>query len=129
MKPFVEGGLPPWPGVTKVIIQRGKTTIEATRDKDDAPWKIVEPTDMKGRNADTKKIDDLLFRINKLTAQRLVDDKPKDDDVQGTYGVKSPAAKVEVTMTKDGKPMTLPTTSARKRRLGRCTADRASVPT
>jgi hypothetical protein len=103
---FSDSGLPPWKGVTKVVIQRGNTAVEAAREKDDAPWKIVRPTEQAGRNAETGKIDDLLRSMNRLTAQQLAAEKATDEELDKKYGLKAPQARVEITVKKDDKPVT-----------------------
>jgi hypothetical protein len=103
---FTDSGLPPWKGVTKVVIQRGKETVEAAREKDDAPWKIVKPTEQAGRDAEAGKIDDVLGAMNRLTAQRLEAEKATDEDLEKKYGLKPPQARVEITVKKDDKPVT-----------------------
>jgi hypothetical protein len=103
---FTDSGLPPWKGVTKVVIRHGDKVVEAARDKDDAPWKIVKPEDRAGREAEKAKVEDLLGTINRLSAQQLVEEKAKDDDLDKKYGLKAPQARVEITVKKDDKPVT-----------------------
>ena len=104
---FTDAGLPPWKGVTKLAIQRGSTTLEATREEDGKPWVIVKPTDLAGRNAETAKIEGVLGTMNRLIPLRIIAEKAKDDaQLDGEYGLKTPQAQVDITMTKDGKPVT-----------------------
>jgi hypothetical protein len=124
---FAASGLSPWPGVTKVTIQRGgKTAIEVTREKDDAPWKIVEPADLKGRNADKTKVEDVLMKMNQLKATRLVEYKPKDEEYCGFKS--SQAVKVEITMTKDGKPATFTYDFGKDAQVGEVYAKQSQRP-
>jgi hypothetical protein len=106
---FNESGLQPWQGVTKLAIhQRGKDTIEVTRDKDSAPWTIAQPANLAGRKAESAKIDAVLRAMNNPNmALQLVSEKAKDEtELDRTYGLKSPQARVEITMKKDDKPVT-----------------------
>jgi Domain of unknown function (DUF4340) len=104
---FTEQGMMPWPGVTKLVIQRGGQTIELAREKDEQPWKIVKPTELAGRDAEPSKVENVLATLNRLIAVRLVTEKAKDDvELDRDYGLKTPQAKVEITVTKDGKPVT-----------------------
>ena len=97
---------PGWGGVTKLTIKRGNTTVEVAREKDDAPWKMVLPKDEAGRPADKMKVESVLRMMNGLQAQRLVAQKATDAELEKDYGLKSPQVTVEITMTKDGKPVT-----------------------
>ena len=95
-----------WEGVTKLLIQRGDKTVEVARENDTAPWKIVQPKEQAGRQADKTAIEDVLGKMNRLEAMRLVVEKADDAELSN-YGLKPPQAKVEITtMSKDSKPTT-----------------------
>jgi hypothetical protein len=104
---FTNSGLSPWPGVTSVVIERGKNSIEVKRDKDDEPWKIVRPADEAGRTADKTKVEAVLWAMNQLDAVEFVREKAKDaDELDKEWNLKSPPLRVVITMKKDDKPVT-----------------------
>src|SRR5262249_11770220 len=91
--------------VSKLVLQRGGTTLELTREggKEDAPWKFAAPKEMAGRTADTAAVDGILNSLNRLQAQRLVAEKASAADLQKEYGLGTPSLKAVITVTKDGK--------------------------
>jgi len=93
-------------GVTKVqFTHQGKTT-EIVRDKDDAPWKVVQPKNLEGRLADPFAVSTLLGNLNRLLATKYLAEKATPVQLTNDYGLNPPANKAEVTLTKDGKPVT-----------------------
>jgi hypothetical protein len=91
--------------VTKVVIERGGTTTEVSREKPDAPWKIVKPEAQKGHTADAFAVENILRDLNGLRAEKLVTEKATEAKL-GEYGLRPPETKVTITLTKDGKPQT-----------------------
>jgi hypothetical protein len=91
--------------VTKVEIQRGGTKTEVSREKPDAPWKIVKPDDQAGRTAESLAVENVLRELNNLRAEKLVTEKA-DEKQLGDFGLRPPQSKVVITLTKDGKPQT-----------------------
>jgi hypothetical protein len=91
--------------VSKLVLQRGGTTIELTREggKDDAPWKYAAPKEMVGRTADTGAVAGILNALNRLQAQKLVAEKASAADLEKEYGLTKPSLKAVVTVTKDDK--------------------------
>jgi Domain of unknown function (DUF4340) len=88
--------------VTKLFFKEGDKTIEVTREKPEAPWKIVQPADLKDRTADKLTIEIMLQTLNTLRAEKLIADEPsKDEDAK--YGLTAPTARAVVTVTKDKK--------------------------
>ncbi len=105
LPPFAAVAFDPGKDVTKVEIQRGGTTTEVSREKPDAPWKIVKPDNQAGRTANSTAVEDILRDLNTLRAEKLVTEKA-DEKQLGDYGLRPPQSKVLVTLTRDGKPQT-----------------------
>jgi hypothetical protein len=110
---YIDKQLPPYTtgpsaaeGVTKVVFQRPGAVWEMTRANDKDPWKIVKPEAFTNRMADPAKIDQLLDRVNHMTAQELIAQDPTKADLDKLYGLENPPTKVEITVTKDGKTTT-----------------------
>jgi hypothetical protein len=91
--------------VTKVVVERGGTTTEVSREKPDAPWKIVKPEAQKDRTADSFAVENILRDLNGLRAEKLVTEKATEAKL-GEYGLRPPETKVVITSTKEGKPQT-----------------------
>jgi hypothetical protein len=91
--------------VTKVLIQRGSDTVEVARDKPELPWKITKLPEKTAQTADAHAVEDLLRSLNDLKPARLVAEKATAAQLD-EYGLKAPANKVVVTLTRDGKPQT-----------------------
>jgi len=96
----------PGKDVTKLVYEQGGTTTEITREKPEAPWKIVKPADLAGRDADPLTVSRLLHTLNNLRAVKLVTEQTSKEDLDRKYGLATPAARAVVTVTKDGKPTT-----------------------
>jgi hypothetical protein len=100
--------LDPAENVTKLTLVRGGVTTEVTRDAK-APagsppaWKITKPEAQAGRAADPRAVEDILRTLNNLRPTRLVAEKPDPAVLEKDYGLKAPALKAVVTLTKDGK--------------------------
>jgi Domain of unknown function (DUF4340) len=91
--------------VTKLTVETGGTTTEATREKSTEPWKLVKPDRLKGREANALAIENILMQLTHLKATELVSEKAEPSDL-ANYGLQTPSSKVVVTRTKDGKPAT-----------------------
>jgi hypothetical protein len=104
--PKFEDAFPIDKNVTKVVIDRGTTyeIVKETKDGKDT-WKIKKPTELDGRNADPQAITAILGGLNRLTALKLISEKPGDELLR-LYGLKPPQTKVTLTLTKDGKDTT-----------------------
>jgi hypothetical protein len=92
--------------VTKLVLERGGTTYEMSREKEGAPWKFDKPADMKGRKADPHAVEEILGDLNRLQAQKLVAEKADPAALDKEYKLRTPPLKAVVTVTKDGKPAT-----------------------
>jgi hypothetical protein len=100
---FREGAFDATVNVTKVVItHKGKTT-EIVREKEQGPWKIVQPAEYKNRDVDGNAISGLLGSLNRLAAIKLVAEKATPEKLAADYGLNPPADKVEITVTVDGK--------------------------
>jgi Domain of unknown function (DUF4340) len=90
--------------ISKVSISRGSETYEVQKNKDDKTntWKIEQPKNLKGRNADSGKVDHLLEELRNLQVDKLVAENPSDTVLE-RYGLKKPAEKAVVTVTKPDK--------------------------
>lgn len=109
---YVDRTIPPFnPGaaeedVTKVELSRPGETVEITRDNSTAPWKLVKPDALKGREANADAMRELLGELNRLSAKEIVAEKADAKDLAGTYDLAKPAYRVVITVTKDKKPTT-----------------------
>ncbi|MFO0925594.1 MAG: DUF4340 domain-containing protein [Gemmataceae bacterium] len=109
---YVDRSIPPYnPGaaeedVTKVELTRPGETFEITRENSTAPWKLVKPDALKGREANAEAMRGLLGELNRLSAKEIVAEKADAKDLAGTYELAKPAYRVAVTVTKDKKPTT-----------------------
>jgi hypothetical protein len=93
--------------VTKLTLTRDGTTYEMSREKKaDAPWKIDKPADFAGRTADGRTITDILNGLNTLRFVKIVADKAPADAKLVEWGLKEPALKAIITLTKEDKPKT-----------------------
>ncbi|HZT36107.1 MAG TPA: DUF4340 domain-containing protein, partial [Nitrososphaera sp.] len=83
--------------VTRVLLQRGNDVYEIEKPKDDKAltWKVKQPKDLAGRNADNAKVDHLLNELRDLQAEKLVAEKATDNEME-RYGLKTPAVKATV---------------------------------
>jgi hypothetical protein len=90
--------------VTKLVIEREGKTYEVTRDKSGSGWKLSKPA---GREANSTVILDILGELNRpLKAVEVVAEKADASALDKLYGLKSPAYRVAVTVTKDKKSKT-----------------------
>jgi hypothetical protein len=91
--------------VSKVVVARGGQTYEMdkiTDDKNPPSWKLKEPKDLAGRTADNGKVDHLLSGLRDLHATKLIAEKANESELE-RYGLKSPAIKATVTVSKPDK--------------------------
>ncbi len=58
----------PGKDVTKLLYRQGDRVTEVTREKGTGPWKIVQPADLKGRDANPETIRGILDGLNDLRA-------------------------------------------------------------
>lgn len=91
--------------VSKLTLARGPETFEITKEKvgDKNVWKFTAPETLKGRSANERTVVDILSTLATLRPDRLVTEKATDAELDTLYGLKAPAAKATVTVTKDGK--------------------------
>jgi hypothetical protein len=90
--------------VTKIVLNRGTDTYEIEKPKDDKAntWKVKQPKDLAGRNADSAKVDRLLGDLRDLQAEKLVAEKATDSEME-RYGLKNPVVKATLTERKSDK--------------------------
>jgi hypothetical protein len=91
--------------VSKIVIARGGQTYEIDKAGDEkapAVWKLKQPADLAGRTADSGKVDRLLSDLRDLQAVKLIAEKASDNELE-RYGLKSPAIRATVTITKPDK--------------------------
>jgi hypothetical protein len=100
------GEFAPARDVKTLVLERGGTTYEISREKEGAPWKFDKPADMKGRKADPQAVEEILRTLNQLRAQKLVAEKADPAALDKEYNLRTPPLKAVVTVTKDGKPAT-----------------------
>src|SRR5262249_11574448 len=82
--------------VTKVGRVRDGRTYQVTREKGRGPWKLVKPANLKGREASTTVIEDVLNELNRLRAVEIVTEKADAAELATKYGLKSPSQRVAV---------------------------------
>lgn len=88
--------------VTRVELTRDGTTYVVTREKAAGPWKIEQPANLKGRNANEQVVRDVLADLNRLRAVEIVAEKADEKELAG-WGLEKPPVKVVITVTKDRK--------------------------
>jgi hypothetical protein len=91
--------------VTRLILNRGGEVIELKREKSGAPWKFVQPKNLKDRNASAAVVSEILSDLNMLMVKEVVSDKATTEQLK-TYGLTKPAYRAVVTLTKDKKDTT-----------------------
>jgi hypothetical protein len=89
--------------ITRVVLQRKQETIELEPTEGGKGWKITRPDTLKGRKADNQAVTAILLQLNHLFAQQLVAESPSPEKLDSDYGLKSPQAKVVLTIKKDDK--------------------------
>ncbi len=91
--------------VTKLVLDRAGAVAELTREKagDKDQWKFVQPKDLAGRPANEATVAAILRDLATLRPERLVAEKPSDNDLEALYGLKKPATRATVTVSRDGK--------------------------
>lgn len=98
-----------WEGMAEVgslLVDQGGKILEVKREKPgEGAWKIVQPKNWAGRDADTAVVNSILLMLNNLEAEQLITDKPSPEDLERRFGLKSPSGKAVVTLIKDGKPV------------------------
>jgi hypothetical protein len=102
---YLDKSIPSFTGeVTKVTLERNGQTYQLERDKDKATWKLTQPKDWAGREADQATVSGIVGDLQHLRADKLVTEKPSAEQQQ-QFGLKSPRIKATVTTTgPDKKP-------------------------
>src|SRR5205085_1394634 len=88
----------------KIVLQRDGQIHEADKESA-AGWKLKQPKELDGRNANVAVVDGILRELRGLTADKLVVEKPSDADLD-KYGLKTPVVRATVTLRKDDKKTT-----------------------
>ena len=65
-------------------------------------WKFVKPADLAGRTADASAVEGLVHSLNTLRATKLATEKAEPEVLDREFGLKTPATKAIITVTKDG---------------------------
>jgi hypothetical protein len=87
--------------VTGLLVKRDDGVVyEMKRDKEESPWKLVQPKSSEGKDAVASAVRVAVSALNNLHAEKLITDRA--DDLK-TYGLDRPTARAEVTFKKDGK--------------------------
>jgi hypothetical protein len=92
--------------VTKLELDRDGTTYVLSRKKGATGWTFEKPAGMAGRSADQRAVDNVLNKLNRLGAVKLVSEKAGPAALEKDYGLSKPALKAVVTVNKDGKDTT-----------------------
>jgi hypothetical protein len=102
---FSAGGFDVTKDVTKLTLPHGGQTWEVTKEKDGdkATWKFVQPQTLAGRTANELAVGGVLSELANLRAEKVVDEKPSEANLDAVYGLKAPDTKVIVTVKKDDK--------------------------
>jgi hypothetical protein len=90
--------------IAKLTLTRGSETLGIDRVKDDktTTWKITEPKTAAGRPADAIKVERIVNDLRHLMADKLLAEKASDQELT-RFGLKTPAVKATVTVTKPDK--------------------------
>ncbi len=104
---FLDRALPTFPetaAVSKIAIQQGTKVTELERDAKDekSVWKLKQPPDLAGRNADRAKVAAILETLRTLQAERLVNEKATPAELK-EYQLDPAEIKVTLTMPKNEK--------------------------
>ena len=103
---YLDRKLPAMPAedtITRITVLRDGETYELERagKKDDSPgtstWNVQAPAAFKGRTADPGRIANLLNGFRLLNADKYVAEKPSEAELDGKFGLKSPAYRVAFT--------------------------------
>lgn len=86
--------------VNKFEIKKGDTTITCEKDEK-GDWQITKPVEIK---ADKASVDDVLFELDSLKAQKFVTDAPKELSL---YGLDKPQIEVNLSEASQTEPKTL----------------------
>ncbi len=105
LPPYTTEGSPAQ-NMTRLQVQRAGAINELTRAKDADPWTIVKPEGQANRLGDPQKVFGVVGMMNGLIASELIADKADKNDLEKTYGLEPPQTRVDITVTKDGKPTT-----------------------
>jgi hypothetical protein len=90
----------------KVVILRGRETVEVDREKKDdkspAVWKIQQPKEQAGRRAEFTKVNNIVHEMRDLLADKLVTEKATNNELE-RFGLTAPSYKVTITLPKEDK--------------------------
>jgi hypothetical protein len=102
---FSGGGFDVAKDVTKLSLLLGGKTWEVTREKegDKSFWKFAQPQALAGRTANELAVGDILRDLANLRAEKVVDEKPSEANLDAVYGLKTPETKVTISVKKDDK--------------------------
>jgi hypothetical protein len=91
--------------VTRLSLRRGGQTWEVSKEKsgDKTVWKFTQPQAMAGRSVNEIGVGDVLRDLSSLRADKIVDEKPSETNLDQLYGLKSPEVKAIATVKKDDK--------------------------
>jgi hypothetical protein len=103
---FSPGSFDATPNVTKLELDRDGTTYVLSRKKGATGWTFEKPAGMAGRSADQRAVDNVLNKLNRLRAVKLVSEKAGPVTLDKDYGLSKPTLKAVVTVNKDGKDTT-----------------------
>jgi hypothetical protein len=110
---YLNRKLPEFPqnDVAEVLLTReGQPPVKVVREQEKGAdgkvtkttWKLDEPKELKGRNADTPKVEDIIGDLHDLNAEKLVAEKSSDTDL-ARMGLTAPPVKVTLTLEKADK--------------------------
>lgn len=91
----------PSEGVNRLVIEKPGKVFDASRAKNEDPWKIQLPADQTGKDADANLIRNALASLSNLRASRIAAEKPSDADLAKEFGLAPAQLKAVVTLGKD----------------------------
>jgi len=91
----------PSEGVNKLLIDKSGKLFDVSRDKKEDPWKIAQPSDKVGKEADANLIRNALAALSNLRPVKIAAEKPSDTDLAKEFGLAPAAIKAVVTLGKD----------------------------
>ncbi len=102
---FASGPFDAAKDVTKLSLLRNGQPWEVTAEKagEKTIWKFVQPQAMAGRTANDAAVASILGDLSGMRAEKVVDEKPSESNLDAVYGLKNPQAKATVTVKKDDK--------------------------
>jgi len=91
----------PSEGVNKLLIDKAGKLFDVSRDKKEDPWKIAQPSDKAGKEADANLIRNALASLSNLRPSKIAAEKPADAELAKEFGLAPAAMKAVVTLGKD----------------------------